>query len=184
MAENPDVLVLATGSTLLTPPVPGIDRDNVVDVVSVDSGKVQTGQKVVVCGGGMSGLECALGLAMEGKEVTVVDMVAVDDFASEIVFFTRNMLLSELSKRGVKLVGNNKVEAITDKGVETIDRDWKRHVYEADTVVSAFGLKPNTEDFDVLTRLVPETYIVGDCGDGAKSIGNANYTAFHYTVDV
>lgn len=184
VAEQPDVLVLATGSTLLTPPVPGIDRENVVDVVSVDSGKVQTGKKVVVCGGGMSGLECALGLAMEGKEVTVLDMVSTDKFAGEIVFFTRNMLLEELGKRGVKLVGDTKVEAFTDKGVETIDRNWKKHTYEADTIVTAFGLRPNTENFDVLTRLVPETYIVGDCGDGAKSIGNANYTAFHYTVDV
>ena len=41
-----------------------------------------------------------------------------------------------------------------------------------------------TAPFDVLTRLVPETYIVGDCGDGAKSIGNANYTAFHQLVEV
>ena len=46
--------------------------------------------KVVVCGGGMSGLECALGLAMKGKDVTVVDMIPVDDFAKEIVKFTRN----------------------------------------------------------------------------------------------
>ncbi len=183
-AENPDVLVLATGSVLLTPPVPGINGKNVVDVISVDSKKVATGQKVVVCGGGMSGLECALGLAMEGKDVTVVDMVPVDKFAGEIVFFTRNMLLAELQKYGVKLVGDSKVEAITEQGVETIDRNWKRVTYEADTVVSAFGLKSNTENFDVLTRLVPETYIVGDCGDGAKSIGNANYGAFHQTVEV
>ena len=183
-AENPDVLVLATGSVLATPPVPGIDGKNVVDVISVDSKKVTTGQKVVVCGGGMSGLECALGLAMEGKDVTVVDMVPVDQFAGEIVFFTRNMLLAQLKQYGVKLVGDSKVEAITEKGVETIDRNWKRVTYEADTVVSAFGLKSNTENFDVLTRLVPETYIVGDCGDGAKSIGNANYTAFHQLVEV
>jgi len=29
---------------------------------------------------------------------------------------------------------------------------------------------------------VPETYIVGDCGDGPKSIGNACRTAFHYVI--
>ncbi len=184
LAENPDVLVLATGSTLFAPPVPGIDGKNVVDVVSVDSDKVKTGQKVVVCGGGMSGLECALGLAMDGKDVTVVDMVPVDSFASEIVFFTRNMLMEELQKHGVKLVGDSKVEAFTDKGVETIDRNWRKTTYEADTIVTAFGLKPNTENFDVLMNLVPETYVVGDCGDGAKSIGNANYTAFHYLAEV
>ena len=183
MAEQPDVLVLATGSDLFAPPIPGIDGPNVTDVISVDSGAVETGQKVVICGGGMSGLECALGLAMKGKDVTVLDMVPLDDFAGEIVFFTRNMLMKLLADHNVKLVDNTKVEAFTETGVETIDRDWKRIVYEADTIVTAFGLKPHREDWDTLTRIVPETYIVGDCATGPKSIGFANYSAFHYVVN-
>ena len=183
MDEKPDILVLATGSDLLEPPIPGIDGANVTDVISVDSGAAEVGQKVVVCGGGMSGLECALGLAMDGKEVTVVDMIPVDAFAAEIATFTRNMLLSLLEEHGVTLVGNSKVESFTEEGVATIDRDWVRKVYEADTIVTAFGLKPNREDFETLTRLVPETYIVGDCATGRKSIGFANYSAFHYLVE-
>ena len=46
----------------------------------------------------MSGLECALGLAMKGKDVAVVDMIPVDDFAKEIVKFTRNMLMHLLKE--------------------------------------------------------------------------------------
>jgi NAD(P)H-nitrite reductase large subunit len=157
----------------------------VTDVVEVDSGRYKTGQNVVVCGGGMSGLECALGLAMdEGKNVTVVDMLDASDFASEIFVATRNMLLMLLDRYGVKLIGGRNVEAITEDGVQTMDRNWNRSVIKADTVVTAFGIAPNREGFDELEWIVPETYIIGDAGDWAKSIGFANYSAFHNSVIV
>lgn len=180
--EKPNVLYLATGARLFVPDIPGIGGETVVDVVSVDSGRVKTGQRVVVCGGGMSGLECALGLAMEGKEVTVVDMLPVEEFVAEIFVATRNMLFMLLNKHNVKLIGGNKVEKVTTEGVEIIDHDWQRTVLPCDTVVTAFGLVSNTDGFDELLHLIPETYVLGDCGDGPKSIANANYTAFHNTV--
>ena len=34
--------------------------------------RTETGQVVVVCGGGVAGMECALGLSMAGKTVTVI----------------------------------------------------------------------------------------------------------------
>lgn len=182
MKEKPDVLYLATGAKLLVPNIPGIGSANVVDVLSVDSGKVKTGQKVVVCGGGMSGLECALALAMDGKEVTVVDMLPAEEFAAEIFVATRNMLLMLLNNHNVKLIGDNKVEKITADGVEIIDHNWKRSLLPCDTVVTSFGMIANTDGFEELLYFVPETYVIGDCGDGPKSIGNANYTAFHNTV--
>jgi 2,4-dienoyl-CoA reductase-like NADH-dependent reductase (Old Yellow Enzyme family)/thioredoxin reductase len=185
LAEKPDVLYLATGGKLITPPIPGIDRKNVTDVVEVDSGRYKTGQNVVVCGGGMSGLECALGLAMdEGKNVTVVDMIEVDDFAGEIFVATRNMLFMLLKRHGVRLIGGSNVEAVTEEGVQIIDRNWKRTSLPADTIVKAFGIAPNREGFDELEWIVPETYIIGDAGDWAKSIGFANYSAFHNSVIV
>lgn len=57
---------------------PGLDRDNVYGVRDVDSGRKKVSGKVVVCGGGASGCESALALAMEGCEVTLVDRVPVD----------------------------------------------------------------------------------------------------------
>ena len=52
----------------------GIDRENVHHVLDVDTGRAAVGERVVVCGGGRSGTESALQLAMDGKKVTVVDM--------------------------------------------------------------------------------------------------------------
>ncbi|MCD8332197.1 MAG: NAD(P)/FAD-dependent oxidoreductase, partial [Oscillospiraceae bacterium] len=135
---------------------------------------------ILLCGGGMSGLECALGLAMEGKRVTVLDLVPVEEFAREIVNFTRNMLMMLLRQHDVTLIGGEKVIAITPDGVETMDRDLVSRFHRADAVVTAFGLTPNNEDMDGFFNIVPETYAIGDCWYGAYTNGNANTCAFNF----
>ena len=59
--ENPDAIIVATGSVYVQPPIPGIE--NALSVRAVDAHEVETGENVVVCGGGITGLECALTLA-------------------------------------------------------------------------------------------------------------------------
>jgi 2,4-dienoyl-CoA reductase-like NADH-dependent reductase (Old Yellow Enzyme family) len=70
-AENPDLLFIATGSNIFDPPVPGIDKPHVKNVLDVDNNRVEVGQRVVVCGGGVSGLECALELAYQHEFFTI-----------------------------------------------------------------------------------------------------------------
>lgn len=182
LAEEPDAIFIATGSKLAIPPIPGIHGANVATVTDVDCGIVETGEKVVICGGGMSGLECALGLAMAGKDVTVVDMIPVESFAGEIVHYTRDMLFKLLKEHHVSLIGGQKVEFIDADGVHTIDKNWGKHTLECDTVVSAFGLVPELEGTEEYSHLIYDTFVIGDCGEGAKSIGNANWTAFNYAM--
>ena len=182
--EHPAAIIVATGSRLFIPNIPGIDGPNVTDVISADCELAEIGQNVIVCGGGMSDLECALGLAMKGRDVTVLDMVPTESFAKEIVKFTRNMLLHLLKEHNVKLVGEQMVRKITSEGVETADRNWKTHLYKCDTVVTAFGLKPNDELIHEFMGLADEVYPVGDCYYGEKSIGNANMTAFNFSMEI
>ena len=105
MAEQPDVIFVATGGHLAAPRIPGIDKPLVKGVLDVDNRRCEIGENVVVCGGGISGLECALSLAMDGKKVTVVDQLEVDDFAKGMSMITRSMLMCLLEKHGVKLLG-------------------------------------------------------------------------------
>jgi thioredoxin reductase len=87
-----------------------------------------------------------------------------------------------LKKHNVRLVGDSNVREITDEGVVVMDRNWKCTTFPADTVVTAFGMRSNNDDFEDLLYLCPDTYVIGDAGDGVKNIPNANYTAFHSTV--
>ena len=82
-----------------------------------------------------------------------------------------------LAEHGVELIGDNKVQAFTDDGVEIEDRNWHHRVLKADTVVAAFGARRNAETVAELAELIPETYVVGDC-DVVKNIKEANFRAY------
>ena len=71
-AERPDVVIVATGAHLTKPDVPGIDGENVFLATDVLRGKVETGENVVIVGGGETGRETAALLSMENKEVTIL----------------------------------------------------------------------------------------------------------------
>ena len=66
-------MIIAMGSKPLIPKIPSVE--NAVSADDVLTGKVSVGEKVVVVGGGLVGIETALRLAMEKgrKDVTVVE---------------------------------------------------------------------------------------------------------------
>ena len=52
---------------------------------------------------------------------------------------------------------------ITKKGLEIITKDGQRQTLEADTIVTALPLKPDTGLIKALEGKVPEVYAIGDC---------------------
>ena len=183
MAMEPDAVFVATGSDRLMPPIPGIDRANVHHVLDVDTGRVSVGGTVVVCGGGLSGMESALELSNEGKKVTVVDMIPVEEFARDHSPSPRGMLLQLLERNGVKLIGSSRVTAFTDEGVVIEDHNWHKTVLPCDDVVAAFGMRKNDALLNALREVMPEVYAVGDCNE-VKNIKNANQIAFNLALDL
>lgn len=180
MAEHPDAIFIAVGSSLITPPIEGIEK--VKSILDVDNRRVEVGQKVVICGGGLSGTECALELAMEGKDVTVVDMLPADAFAKDASPSPRTMLMARLKQNNVKLVGESKVRRFTDKGVEILDRNWNEILLEADTVINALGMKTDPKVVEQFAGLIPEVYVIGDAAQ-VNNIRHANQSAFIYAVE-
>jgi 2,4-dienoyl-CoA reductase-like NADH-dependent reductase (Old Yellow Enzyme family)/thioredoxin reductase len=180
---NPDALVISTGSTPIVPPIEGINEKNVISVFDADEGNVETGQEVVICGGGLSGCESALALAQKGKKVTVVDMLPVKNLCSETFMVSKIALFDLLHEHNVKFIGNVKVEKINENGVEIIDRNWNKRLVKADTVVIALGMKPTVETVNELSSIIPETYVVGDCST-VKDIHNAVHSAFNVAVEI
>ncbi len=113
MKENPDAIIVAVGAKPARPPIPGIDGPGVVSVLDVDSGRKKISGKIVVCGGGLSGCESALALAMEGCDVTVVDMIPEDEFAGGVMDITREMLLWLMREHNVKKIGGHIIRSST-----------------------------------------------------------------------
>lgn len=140
-------LVLATGSSPLKPPFPGIDLPGVAtfrDTADVDllRAHAERGSHIVVIGGGLLGLEAAYGLARAGGKVTLLHLV---DRLMERQLDAEGaaLLASEMSKRGVVIRLNAATKAFIGKdkveGVELADGS----VVPADLVVIAIGVRPN-----------------------------------------
>lgn len=182
--ENPDVLILAVGADVAVPRIKGIDGPNVVKVDDADLQKVPIGQKVVICGAGLSGAECGAQLQKEGHEVTLVDFKESQDFlapgGNDLVRLGLNHMLEELK---VEQIYGVRVSEIRENGISYCDKEGKEHFLEADTVINAFGMKPRRAVVESMDRLVPETYVFGD----AFAVGNvykANQRAFEVCVEI
>jgi len=183
LAESPDTLIVAIGAQPIVPPIPGIDGAHVHGVVEVDRGEVELGQKVVLCGGGMSGLECALNLALQGKDVTVIDMKSKDEMFGPILFFHRAPLMRMLEENHVTILERTGVKQFEDGRVVCAATDGSEIVVEADDFVLAFGLRINREEVDSLCELVPETYVIGDAKQ-VGVIGDATNAAYRICYDI
>jgi NADPH-dependent 2,4-dienoyl-CoA reductase/sulfur reductase-like enzyme len=181
-AEVPDAVMVAAGAQLACPSIPGADLPSVITVVDADLGRSPVGDQVVVVGGGVSGSECAAGLAMQGKRVVVLDVLPRKVLCWDLVDLTRISLFSLMQEHGVGRV-QGRVVAITPTGVAVTLPDGTGAELPADTVVLACGLRPDVTALEPLLHVIPETYLVGDCNT-VGSIFHANHDAFNVAVEV
>jgi 2,4-dienoyl-CoA reductase (NADPH2) len=73
-------------------------------------------------------------------------------------------LLLWFKKKGVTMIhGVKEYVEITDKGITIINKEGKRQIIEADTVIPALPLTPNMGMVESLRGKVPEVYAIGDC---------------------
>lgn len=172
--EQPDAVVLATGAVELMPPITGIARDNVAIALNVLKGDVPVGENVVVIGGGMIGVETAEYLAMQGKNVTVIEMLK--SVATDVGPSIRWGLLARLSKI-VKIMTLTKVIEVKEHTVVVADQEGNQREIPADTVVVAAGLKAQRDLCNAIDASGIEYYEIGCCTEPGQ-IGEAVADAF------
>ncbi len=151
-------------------------------VSEADLGTRPLGETVVVCGGGLSGSECAVALSMAGKRVKVVDVLPEEALCQDSSIFSRVALSTLVKDCGIERVQGS-VNAITNTGVVVTLPDGTVEELPADTVVVAFGLRPDPSAVEPLLDVVPESYSVGDCHRVGK-VYTANQDAFLVAVEV
>ncbi|TPE53630.1 nitrite reductase large subunit NirB [Amaricoccus solimangrovi] len=148
--ETPyDKLLIATGSYPFILPLPGKDLDGVIAFRDIDDVGRMLGAaelpeaKAVVIGGGLLGLEAAAGLRLRGMEVTVLHVMG-HLMERQLDPSAGYLLAKDLERRGIRvhckaqtkaILGQNRVEGVLlEDGT----------VYEADIVVMAVGIRPET----------------------------------------
>jgi 2,4-dienoyl-CoA reductase (NADPH2) len=139
------------------------------------------GKKVVVAGGGQVGVETADFIAEKSLAECVIIIEMLPMLAFDMPTMTRTYMLKVLlPKWGVKTIANMQIQEITDDGIVALDKEWKRHKFECDTVVNALGYVSNTALSEALNGEVQELYEIGDCirpRNILHAVGEAAYIA-------
>jgi 2,4-dienoyl-CoA reductase (NADPH2) len=158
---EPDAVVLATGSMIESPDIPGIGRTNVVDAFDVLQDKTQiAGSQVAIIGGGKVGCPVAFKLTSTGKHVTMIERNKQITFDVPASYKWRYTLWSR--ERDNMYVYTQAVPLeITDEGVLIRKRDGEKALVKAETVVLAY--RRSVQDLiDYLDMNVDELIVVGD----------------------
>ena len=150
--ENPDVLIIAVGSSPLVPPIKGLDGENVVLVNNYYLEKEKVGDKVVVFGGGLAGCECAIHLGMEGKEVHIIEMR--DELAPDANIRHRPLLLKEINKYATVHAGCKGLE-VSKEGILCEDKEGHQMLVEGDSIICALGQRSRRDVVDALRDGAP-----------------------------
>lgn len=163
---RPDAVILAAGSTMGVPGIPGADLPCAGTAVQLFAGALSTGDRVVVVGGSAMGCEAAAYLASQGKKVTVVEMLG--DLAPDLETRARLALLQILKTKQVELLTGWKVQEIKKDRVLLAGREWQIKEIPAESVILALGLTPNRELIQPLKESFSEVHVIGDCLEPRK----------------
>ncbi|KAB8186257.1 NAD(P)/FAD-dependent oxidoreductase [Nonomuraea phyllanthi] len=140
--EPYDLLVLATGSEAIVPPIPGVERAipfRTLDDCERIMEAAEHARNAVVVGGGLLGIEAARGLAGRGLPVTLLHLAGhlmerqLDVEAGEVLGET-------LAGLGVEIRTGVSAESVAGDGVRLAGGE----LVEADLVVLACGVRPLT----------------------------------------
>ena len=159
--QQPDAVVLASGTLPILPDLPGLAKARVVTALAVLAGEAAVGARIAVIGGDLVGCETAEFLAEAGKKVTILRRGPA--LAIKINPSPRIALLRRLAAKGVRTLTGVHYEAITPEGVVITNAEGVREVIPADTIVLATGGTPERSLQQELTEKVAEVYLIGDC---------------------
>lgn len=185
---RPDKLVAAVGADPINAPIPGIEKAvNIVDFYK--QGMPETGETVTVIGGGFAGVECAIGLAQNGKKVTVLEMCGAIASGPNTPYpgtgaMQIDALWFHVNKNHVDVRLNTKCVEVRDGGVVVCEKqDGERYELRADTVISAGGMRPRTAVVDALRDSVIDFAWIGDC-NAPGLIRTATEQGFNTAMDI
>jgi 2,4-dienoyl-CoA reductase (NADPH2) len=179
---KPDVVILATGGIPAIPEIAGIDTPNVVKNTDLHRMLkfflkfigpktlrwltklwMPIGKRVVIIGGGIQGCELAEFLTKRGRHVTIVD--SADALGEDMIRHLKQQLFWWFHEKGVVMMPGVQPVAITEKGLTVLTKEGYKKTIEADSIVPAIPMKPDTTLFESLKGKVPEIYTIGDCNN-------------------
>lgn len=171
---EPDVVLVASGSQPLVPPVDGLkDRLSngiVVTAQDVLIGKASAKGRIAVIGGGLVGAETAEWLAAEGNVVTLVEMQS--EIVKDGVGNPKMLLIKSLHDHGVTVMTDTKVLAVDGTGM-TVEHDGlELSLNDLDVIILAAGVRPYHPLAEALADYPGEVRCIGDAAQAKNGYRN------------
>lgn len=182
-AEAPDEVVVAAGAEPVWPDVPGIEGPNVILVDEVLSGAQVPGDRVVVVGDGGMGLEAALCLARQGKQVAIVELPGGSAQDQTVNFVDVMVLEDYLEEHGIRVRKGVVLEQVLEGKVAVRDASGRKSELPADTVIVAPDLRPKSEMVEQLKDSAAEVHVIGDCRE-PRILFNAIHEGFEAALEI
>jgi NAD(P)H-nitrite reductase large subunit len=185
-----DTLLIATGSSAVKPPIPGVDLPGVHNLWTMDDARAvaprsQPGQKVLFVGAGFIGFIILNALHKKGCKLAVVEL------EKQILPRMLDTASADLATRwlqgnGVEVFTGTSVKGIESRNSKLVSTLGNGQSVESDAVVIATGIKPNIGflkdsgisvekgvlvDQHLRTKEFPNIYAAGDCAQGPDLLG-------------
>jgi len=167
-AFAPDYIIWATGGKPIVPrAIPGLDSPNVYLATDALRDCCDVGERVVVVGGGLVGVETALEMDMWGRKVTCIDMAKT--IPSEPGFKMNDDLMKKyMRESGVEFLPGTKLVKVEGDHfgckVTVESAEGEQRILDCDTVLLALGFTPTADQAEPYQEIAPVTVI----GDSAK----------------
>ena len=163
--ENPDILIVATGSLPFVPKIAGIDGKNVHTGDEVLQKDVWLGERIAVLGGGLIGCEVAEELASKGKKIDIFEMR--DDIATDLTESRRIFMLARMRELGIQVHTETKILKIVLPEIVAEKKGTEERYDGFDSIVVAAGRRPNDSSLKKWREAFPQKCIVA-VGDVAE----------------
>lgn len=176
-------LVLATGAHPFLPNLTGDATHQIVTLNSLQEyrkfeQRIHTAQRILIMGGGIIGTELAMDLSACGKQVQIVEP-SDHLMANLIPNFIADALEHQLRHLGVNIECRDAITSVNHRNNELMITSRKGNTFNADCIIAAAGIVPNTElakaagaminrgiivDNQLKTSL-NNVYALGDCAE-------------------
>jgi 2,4-dienoyl-CoA reductase-like NADH-dependent reductase (Old Yellow Enzyme family)/thioredoxin reductase len=172
---NYEAVIMATGAVPEVPPIKGLKDFYWTEFL--EDAQLPKGQKVLVIGGGLIGIEVASKLVDANNEVVIVEML--EEIARGMEMIEKAMTLKKLQAKNTRIFLNYKVVEVDGKRIKIEGQEGMKTIDGIDKIVVAAGMKsyvPFSKPGQVPVHFVGDAKKVGKAQD---AIHDAYELAIH-----
>jgi NADPH-dependent 2,4-dienoyl-CoA reductase/sulfur reductase-like enzyme/peroxiredoxin family protein/TusA-related sulfurtransferase/rhodanese-related sulfurtransferase len=147
--EHYDRLIIATGSSPLKPPIPGIESSNIYTLWTIPDTDLikeiisnEKPRNAAVIGGGFIGLEMAENLHKSGIKVSIIEMQ--DQVMASVDREMAQLIHENISENKVDLILSDGVSSFEKSETGTVIHLKSGRQISADLILLSIGVRPNS----------------------------------------